>query len=88
MLATLTRSYPSKQWIVATVWNPHWLFQKWNMRYLWRTRCRGSQVHGLWIEYKVADTLTLEQVLVFFHATIDNATGKLWQETIAMMEQA
>jgi glycine betaine/proline transport system substrate-binding protein len=34
MLATLTRSYPSKQWIVATVWNPHWLFQKWNMRYL------------------------------------------------------
>lgn len=45
-------------------------------------------VHGLWIEYKVADTLTLEQVLVFFHATIDNAAGKLWQETIAMMEQA
>ncbi|MEK8026840.1 glycine betaine ABC transporter substrate-binding protein [Pseudaquabacterium rugosum] len=34
MLASLTRAYPSKQWVVATVWSPHWLFQKWPMRYL------------------------------------------------------
>lgn len=34
MLASLSRAYQSKQWIVATVWSPHWLFQKWPMRYL------------------------------------------------------
>lgn len=34
MLATISRAYPQKQWVVATVWSPHWLFQKWNMRYL------------------------------------------------------
>jgi glycine betaine/proline transport system substrate-binding protein len=34
MLASIQRAYGSKQWIVATVWSPHWLFQKWQMRYL------------------------------------------------------
>ncbi|CAD6550788.1 glycine betaine ABC transporter substrate-binding protein [Paraburkholderia sabiae] len=34
MLAGVQRAYQSKQWIVATVWSPHWLFQKWQMRYL------------------------------------------------------
>jgi glycine betaine/proline transport system substrate-binding protein len=34
MLATISRAYPSKQWLVVTVWSPHWLFQKWDMRYL------------------------------------------------------
>jgi glycine betaine/proline transport system substrate-binding protein len=34
MLATLSRAYPSQQWVVTTVWSPHWLFQKWKMRYL------------------------------------------------------
>ncbi|MDR5782248.1 glycine betaine ABC transporter substrate-binding protein [Caballeronia sp. LZ065] len=34
MLASIQRAYQSKQWIVATVWSPHWLFQKWQMRYL------------------------------------------------------
>ncbi|SFT83324.1 glycine betaine ABC transporter substrate-binding protein [Paraburkholderia aspalathi] len=34
MLAGVQRAYQSKQWVVATVWSPHWLFQKWQMRYL------------------------------------------------------
>ncbi|MGU7769053.1 glycine betaine ABC transporter substrate-binding protein [Burkholderia sp. MR1-5-21] len=34
MLAGVSRAYQSKQWIVATAWSPHWLFQKWQMRYL------------------------------------------------------
>ena len=34
MLATISRAYQSKQWVVATVWSPHWLWQKWQMRYL------------------------------------------------------
>lgn len=34
MLAALQRANQSKQWIVTTVWSPHWLFQKWDMRYL------------------------------------------------------
>lgn len=34
MLASVSRAYQSNQWAVATVWSPHWLFQKWKMRYL------------------------------------------------------
>ncbi len=34
MLAGVSRAYQSNQWVVATVWSPHWLFQKWKMRYL------------------------------------------------------
>jgi glycine betaine/proline transport system substrate-binding protein len=34
MLASIQRASQSKQWIVATVWSPHWLFQKYPMRYL------------------------------------------------------
>lgn len=34
MLASITRAVPAKQWVVATVWSPHWMFQKWPMRYL------------------------------------------------------
>lgn len=34
MLAGVSRAYQSDQWVVATVWSPHWLFQKWKMRYL------------------------------------------------------
>lgn len=34
MLAAVSRAYQSNQWVVATVWSPHWLFQKWKMRYL------------------------------------------------------
>jgi glycine betaine/proline transport system substrate-binding protein len=34
MLAAVQRAYQTKQWVVATVWSPHWLWQKWKMRYL------------------------------------------------------
>ncbi|OLL32143.1 glycine/betaine ABC transporter substrate-binding protein [Burkholderia sp. SRS-W-2-2016] len=34
MLAAVSRANQSKQWVVATVWSPHWLWQKWPMRYL------------------------------------------------------
>lgn len=34
MLAALQRAQSGKEWIVTTVWSPHWLFQKWPMRYL------------------------------------------------------
>jgi len=34
MLASTQRAYQSKGWIVDTVWSPHWLFQKYKMRYL------------------------------------------------------
>ncbi|SAL01437.1 substrate-binding region of ABC-type glycine betaine transport system [Caballeronia calidae] len=34
MLSAVTRAYDSKNWIVATVWSPHWLWQKYKMRYL------------------------------------------------------
>jgi glycine betaine/proline transport system substrate-binding protein len=34
MLTAVSRAYQSKNWIVATVWSPHWLWQKYKMRYL------------------------------------------------------
>ncbi|KDR28858.1 MULTISPECIES: glycine betaine ABC transporter substrate-binding protein [Caballeronia] len=34
MLTAVARAYQSKSWIVATVWSPHWLWQKYKMRYL------------------------------------------------------
>ena len=34
MLTAVSRAYPAKNWIVATVWSPHWLWQKYKMRYL------------------------------------------------------
>ncbi|MFM0327035.1 glycine betaine ABC transporter substrate-binding protein [Caballeronia glebae] len=34
MLTAVARAYQSKNWIVATVWSPHWLWQKYKMRYL------------------------------------------------------
>ncbi|WP_277183240.1 glycine betaine ABC transporter substrate-binding protein [Caballeronia sp. BR00000012568055] len=34
MLTAIARAYPAKNWIVATVWSPHWLWQKYKMRYL------------------------------------------------------
>lgn len=34
MLTAVSRAYQSKSWIVATVWSPHWLWQKYKMRYL------------------------------------------------------
>jgi glycine betaine/proline transport system substrate-binding protein len=34
MLAALERAERRKDWIVATSWSPHWMFSKWELRYL------------------------------------------------------
>lgn len=34
MTATLARAIRREQWIVVTAWNPHWMFAKWELRYL------------------------------------------------------
>ncbi|WP_321867390.1 TetR family transcriptional regulator [Paraburkholderia tropica] len=36
-------------------------------------------VHGLWIEHRVAATVTVEEVLGIFHGFIDNATNQGWK---------
>jgi glycine betaine/proline transport system substrate-binding protein len=49
MLASISRAYQSKNWVVATVWSPHWLWQKWKMRYLKDPKGAlggEEQVHG------------------------------------------
>lgn len=49
MLAALQRAEQSKNWIVVTVWSPHWLWQKWKMRYLKDpkgTLGGEEQIHG------------------------------------------
>lgn len=34
ILSAIAKANKNKEWIVATVWSPHWLFQKYKMRYL------------------------------------------------------
>lgn len=34
MLAAVERATSRKDWIVATSWSPHWMFAKWELRYL------------------------------------------------------
>lgn len=34
MTAALKRSIRRHRWVVATAWSPHWIFQKWHLRYL------------------------------------------------------
>jgi glycine betaine/proline transport system substrate-binding protein len=34
MAAMVSRAEQGKRWIVATAWRPHWMFQKWDLRFL------------------------------------------------------
>ncbi len=34
MTAALSRAIKRKQWIVVTGWSPHWMFARWDLRYL------------------------------------------------------
>ena len=39
-------------------------------------------VHGLWIEHRVAATISIDEVIGVFHGVIDNATGRVWRMNI------
>ena len=36
-------------------------------------------VHGLWIEHRVAASITIDEVIGVFHGVIDDATGRIWR---------
>jgi TetR/AcrR family transcriptional repressor of bet genes len=36
-------------------------------------------VHGLWIEHRVAGTISIDEVLGVFHGLIDEATHQVWR---------
>lgn len=36
-------------------------------------------VHGLWIEYRVAGAISIDEALGVFHGVIDSATGQIWK---------
>jgi TetR/AcrR family transcriptional repressor of bet genes len=39
-------------------------------------------VHGLWIEHRVAGTISLDEVLGVFHGVIDSATNQGWKQSM------
>lgn len=39
-------------------------------------------VHGLWIEHRVAGTISIEEVLGVFHGLIDSATNRVWKQSM------
>ena len=39
-------------------------------------------VHGLWIEHRVAGTISIEEVLGVFHGLIDSATNRAWKQSM------
>jgi TetR/AcrR family transcriptional repressor of bet genes len=41
-------------------------------------------VHGLWIEHRVAGTITLDEVIGVFHGVIDDATGRVWKQNLQL----
>ena len=50
MAAAVERAIRLRQWIVVTVWSPHWMFARWNLRYLAdskRSLSQSEQVHAL-----------------------------------------
>jgi TetR/AcrR family transcriptional repressor of bet genes len=36
-------------------------------------------VHGLWIEHRVAATISIDEVIAVFHGMIDDATHQIWK---------
>lgn len=34
MTSSLKRAIQNKEWVVATVWSPHWIFGRWDLRYI------------------------------------------------------
>jgi TetR/AcrR family transcriptional repressor of bet genes len=39
-------------------------------------------VHGLWIEHKVAASISMDEVIGIFHGMIDNATHWVWKSNM------
>ena len=50
MTAAIDRAVRRDEWIVATAWNPHWMFASWDLRYLEDPKGvlgGGEEVHGI-----------------------------------------
>lgn len=50
MTAALERAYRLRRWIVVTTWSPHWMFKRWQLRYLDDPRgvlSQNESIHAL-----------------------------------------
>lgn len=49
MLATLDKAYKDKKWLVITGWSPHWMFSKYELKYLSDPKNTFGSAEGLHI---------------------------------------
>ena len=49
MLATLDKAYKANQWLVVTGWSPHWMFSKYELKYLTDPKQAYGVAEGLHI---------------------------------------
>ncbi len=81
MTAALKRAENNKSWIVVTGWTPHWMFGKWNLRFLKDPKgTLGSAQH---IDVQVRqgfkkDYPRIAQILSRMHFNLDNLQAAMY----------
>lgn len=49
MVASLDKAYRAKKWIVVTGWSPHWIFAKYELKYLSDEKKSFGEAEGLYV---------------------------------------
>ncbi|MDN7683113.1 MULTISPECIES: transcriptional regulator BetI [Burkholderia] len=52
------------------------------MAYIWAVQAMAL-VHGLWIEHRVSETITIDEVMGIFHGMIEDATRQIWRQNMS-----
>ena len=92
MTAALSRAIKRKEWIVVTGWSPHWMFSRWELRYLedprkslgGRERIHALVRRGFYQDFPVEVTEFLSRM----YLPLDELEALMNQATDTSYEQA